>query len=74
MRKFIRQFKAAWQLYGAFDPVLLERAGELVADINDHEGSGEYKRHQVYARLMKEFPSFTHRQIALAIELALCGS
>lgn len=33
--------------------------------------SGEYKRHQVYARLLTEFPGVAKRDLALAIELAL---
>lgn len=31
-------------------------------------GSGENKRHLVYAKLMKEFPSLPHAQLALTIE------
>jgi len=34
--------------------------------------SGEYKRHEVYARLLKEFPEVRKRNVALAIEVALC--
>ena len=71
--KFIRQFLAAWRMRKAFDPVLLARAKELAFAIDFNEGSGEYKRHQVYARLIKEFPSTKHRHLALAIEIALCG-
>ncbi len=33
--------------------------------------SGEAKRHQVYARLIKDFPESTRKDIALAIELAM---
>ena len=33
--------------------------------------SGEAKRHQAYARLIKEFPEAKHQDIALAIELAV---
>lgn len=33
--------------------------------------SGEAKRHQVYARLVKEFPTEPRRNLGLAIELAL---
>ena len=73
MIKFIKQFLAAWKMIGAFDPVLLARAKELVGTFYDIEGSGEYKRHQVYAKLIKEFPTYQHRNIALAIEIAICG-
>lgn len=33
--------------------------------------SGEYKRHTVYAELLKRFPERRKRDIALAIELAV---
>lgn len=33
--------------------------------------SGEFKRHQVYADLIKEFPQIPHRDISLAIEMAV---
>jgi hypothetical protein len=33
--------------------------------------SGEYKRHQVYAKLIKEFPDVRQRDLGLAIELAV---
>jgi hypothetical protein len=35
------------------------------------KASGEYKRHEVYARLIKEFPAVPRRDLALAIELAV---
>ena len=33
--------------------------------------SGEHKRHQVYARLLRIYPDARRRDVALAIELAL---
>ena len=33
--------------------------------------SGEYKRHVVYAQLIKKFPNAVKRALALAIELSL---
>jgi hypothetical protein len=33
--------------------------------------SGEYKRHNVYARLIKEFPAISKREISKAIEQGL---
>jgi hypothetical protein len=52
---------------------LYARTKELVrwADSFAAGTSGEYKRHQVYARLMKEFPELPKRSLGLAIELAL---
>lgn len=35
------------------------------------EVSGEWKRHQVYAALIKEFPDISKRILALAIEVYL---
>lgn len=34
-------------------------------------GMGEAKRHQAYARLLKEYPTHQRRDIALAIEAAV---
>ena len=33
--------------------------------------SGEYKRHQVYAKLLKEFPTRRKRELANLIEMAM---
>lgn len=33
--------------------------------------SGEYKRHQVFAKLIKVFPDSSKRQLGIAIELAV---
>jgi hypothetical protein len=38
---------------------------------NEGSASGESKRHQVYARLIKEFPEAKKRRLALAIEVAM---
>lgn len=54
------------------DNELLSRAKELVTAVDRIEAvSGEYKRHQVYASLLKEFPGRRKRDIGLAIEKAL---
>lgn len=53
------------------DPKTL-RAQALVADYDALvDVSGEYKRHQVYARLRKEFPEAEGRDLGLLIELAV---
>ena len=49
------------------------RAARLVGEQEGQEGSGESKRHQVYARLLKEFPTRPKREAALAIEQARWG-
>ncbi len=59
----------------AFAPSLsddtFQRVKTLVAQWATHAMSGEAKRHQVYARLMKEFPDASKRDLGLAIEVAL---
>lgn len=70
----LHELKAAWTMRRSFDPVLLARAVQRVKEASRLEGSGEYKRHVVYARLIKEFPTTPRRQLALAIEIALCSS
>lgn len=55
---------------------LYTRAGELM-QLEEHrksvDPSGEQRRHQVYARLRKEFPAVSWRAISLAMEAALDG-
>ena len=58
----------------AQDSPLLARARVLTADMDATCApgtSGEFKRHSVYARLLKEFPAERKRDVALAIEQAL---
>lgn len=43
----------------------------LVAGIDNRQESAEWKRHQVYAALLKEFKDASARDIALAIEAAV---
>lgn len=51
---------------------LVSRVRELVAgEAQDADANGELKRHRVYARLVKEFPSLSRRAISYAIELAV---
>jgi hypothetical protein len=44
---------------------------ELILDKERINVDGEYKRHMVYAELIKRFPDKRKRDIALAIELAI---
>lgn len=51
---------------------LFEVAVDYVQEVEQlQEASGEYKRHRVYAKLMKHDPSLSARQISLLIEAAL---
>jgi hypothetical protein len=54
---------------------LLSDAGIIVKfqDRDHAQESGEWKRHQCYAALIKKFPQSGKRDIALAIELAVRG-
>lgn len=47
------------------------RARLLTAQQELGAGSGEYKRHQVYAQLIKDFPLEKRRNISMAIEDAV---
>lgn len=42
-------------------------------DASAPDTSGERKRHQVYAALIKKYPGYAKTQIAMAIELAIQG-
>ena len=51
---------------------LKDRALELIIAVDSFQDtSGEYKRHKVYAQLIKEFPAVTHRDLGFLIELIL---
>lgn len=51
--------------------VYIKRAEEMVKEINHIPQSGEFKRHQVYARLIKEFPEIPKKDLGLAIEIGV---
>ena len=53
------------------DDALTKRAGALTRAIDTMNVSGEYKRHHVYAQLLKEFPQTRKRDVGLAIEKSL---
>ena len=68
----------AWQeralrQWPTLSPAIVERATALAADAENKypSGYGEAKRHDVYARLTKEFPQTARRNIGLAVELSL---
>ena len=42
-----------------------------VAEAIHTDQSGEYKRHQVFSRLIKAFPAAKKRELGLAIEVAV---
>ena len=51
--------------------VAYEHALGLIKEVDVLDASGEYKRHVVYAKLIKKFPKFARRSLALAIEVAV---
>jgi len=51
------------------DPAVLDTAKKWILKYGeDRSTSGEYKRHQVYAQLIKSFPAEEKYRLALAIE------
>ena len=50
---------------------VITRASELTRAQAGRDVSSEAKRHAVYARLIKDFPDVSRRELALAIEIAL---
>ena len=50
---------------------VLEATKALIMLAEDTHRTGEWKRHWVYAKLIKEFPDIEKRDLALAIEVAL---
>ncbi len=50
---------------------LVGEAAELTARYEPMNESGEWKRHQVYAAMIRRHPDVRRREIALAIELAV---
>lgn len=53
------------------DEAIVSRAQALTAEWHQPDFSGEYKRHQVLARLIKDYPDVSRRTLAMAIELGL---
>jgi hypothetical protein len=43
----------------------------LIAEETYLEQSGEYKRHQVFSKLIKTYPNVSKKELGLAIELAV---
>jgi hypothetical protein len=65
--------KARMATSATVDPAVFARATELTGDADTTLTGGEAKRHAVYARLIKDFPTTTRRELGLAIELALAA-
>ena len=60
----------AYPLPRGLEPILA-RAGQLIEGQQPRDEDGENKRHQVYARLIKDFSDSRRRDLALAIELVM---
>ena len=72
---FYQRYKTAkfcWDLAKEVDPIALTRTRVLVQEYAKHPHSGEWKRHQVYALLTKEFPHLSRKSLALTIEVCKC--
>lgn len=79
MRKYIIRF-ALWLVkklrlrmlhYAQFEDLICAASSPMRVEELKKDMSGEYKRHQVYAKLIKRFPDEPRRDIGLAIELAV---
>ena len=72
MSTWLTKFQLWWTLWGHLPPIaIMTHTRELCDSYTDLAVSGEYKRHQVYARLLKKFPDANKRTLGLAIELTL---
>jgi hypothetical protein len=61
-----------WRVPAVVEELRRAAARECAAQETDRpDATGENKRHQVYAALIKKFPQARKRDIGLAIELAL---
>jgi hypothetical protein len=67
-------YKAFW-VSEELDRIIAEANKQIVVwDTKTSPGtSGEFKRHQVLAALMKKYPKVPNRDVAIAIELAIQG-
>lgn len=72
LRQRYRAAKAYWYIAKVVDSILKERVAMLMAQADLSPMSGEWKRHQVYAQLIKEFPGTQKSHLAFAIELVKC--
>jgi len=68
--QFIKSYlRKVWELFSKTPTQVQMRADILVANADKMVGvSGEYKRHIVYAQLLKEFPGIPKRDLGFAIE------
>ena len=69
----VMEEQAKWSVKAHVWPsdLLVGRARVLTDEVELPGFSGEHKRHQVLARLTKEYPGESTRTLAMAIELAL---
>jgi hypothetical protein len=72
IKKLIIRF-ARWLIRICGPSPYLKRAIELCKEqqIERPNATGENKRHQVMSRLIKEFPTASHRELSRAIEDAI---
>lgn len=67
-----RMAKLCWKLAKELDPLVQARTHELMIEVGKQAQSPEWKRHQVYAQLLKEFPNRSRKSIAFTIEVCKC--
>lgn len=64
--------KMCWTMAGNLDHEMTKRIRQLMAEVQPVANSPEWKRHEVYARALKEFPTHSRKSIALTIEVVKC--
>ena len=74
MKEKIQDLQSRMATAATVSKPVFDRAGVLARDADTTLSGGEAKRHQVYAKLIKDFPIVNKRELALAIELALFHS
>ena len=74
MQRTIQDLQSRMATAATVSKPVFDRAGQLSRDADTTLSGGEAKRHQVYAKLIKDFPIVNKRELALAIELALFHS
>lgn len=59
------------QFIPVIDRQIINAATQAVLDAALMDASGEYKRHQAYSKLVKQFPEESRNILSIAIELAV---
>lgn len=67
----IRYIPQPGHIVPTIDQAILDLTKGLISMADSWDSTGEYKRHTVYAKLIKAFPDADKKTLALAIELVI---